>query len=214
VPRPASGYRNKAGQRIPGNTSVCKLVGDPDGLIHWANQLGLEGKDHRDVLKAAAAAGTLVHEAAEALGQGRPYTFTGDPDVVAKARIGFRAFEEWAAQTRLTVETAELSLICECYQYGTTLDATVINGLRAVCEYKTAASVYPEHLLQMAAQRHAWECNFPDKPIEGGHHLIRFQRDSGDFAHSWYGDLSEAWTAFVHCRALYDLKAALKRRCR
>ena len=83
-----------------------------------------------------------------------------------------------------------------------------------MADYKTAASLYPEHLLQVVAYGKLWEEHHPDRPIDGGYYILRFSRDYGDFTASWFGELEDAWQAFLTCRRLYDLKAKVKARCR
>jgi hypothetical protein len=212
--RPEGGYRNAAGQRVPGCSTIAKVGADPGGLLHWAWQQGIEGKDYRESRDAAAGAGTLVHEAAEAWKQKLPYEFAGPPMLVKQAETGFGAFLQWAEQTRLTIEETEISLVSERYQFGGTFDATLIAGKRAMADYKTASSLYPEHLLQVVAYGKLWEEHFPDKPIDGGFYILRFSRDYGDFTASWFGELEDAWQAFLCCRQLYDLKTKIKARCR
>jgi hypothetical protein len=72
VARPADGYRLKDNTKVPGASTVAKLISDPGGLLHWAWTEGLEGRDYRETRDKAAGAGTLVHEAAEAWKHGRP----------------------------------------------------------------------------------------------------------------------------------------------
>lgn len=212
--RPAGGYRNKAQKRVPGNSTIAKLIADPEGLQWWYHQQGLEGKNPFEERDKLASAGTLVHENAERWKQGQPPVWEGDPAIVAKAQVGYGAFLEWAGQTRLTIEETEISLVSETYQYGGTFDATLIGGKRAMADYKTAASLYPEHLLQVVAYGKLWEEHHPDRPIDGGYYILRFSRDYGDFTASWFGELEDAWQAFLTCRRLYDLKAKVKARCR
>ena len=212
--RPAGGYRNKAGKRVPGASTIAKLAGDPEGLQNWFYNQGLEGKDPYAERDKLASAGTLVHEAAEAWKQGKPPVWDGAQDVVAKAQVGYGAFLEWANQTRLKVDETELSLVSEVHQFGGTFDATWVAGRRCMIEYKTAASLYPEHLIQVAAYCHLWSEHFPDKPLDGGAYVLRFSRDFGDFTASWFGELEDAWQAFLCCRQLYELKSKVKARCR
>jgi hypothetical protein len=212
--RPESGYRNAAGKRIPGASTIAKVGQDPGGLLHWAWQQGVDGLDYRETRDSKAAAGTMVHNAAEAWKVGRPYLFEGDPTVVAEAQTGFSAFVEWASQTRLKIEETEVSLVSERYQFGGTFDCTLVGEKRAMCDYKTSAAIYPEHLVQVVAYGKLWEEHHPEKPIDGGYYILRFSRDHGDFAAHWFGELEDAWQAFLCCRALYDLKAKVKARCR
>jgi hypothetical protein len=130
------------------------------------------------------------------------------------AQRGYQAFLEWTRQTRLKIEESEVSLVSERHRFGGTFDATLLGDRRVMADYKTASSVYPEHLLQIAAYAKLWEEHHPDRPIDGGFCILRFGRETGDFAVNWYGNLDEAWEAFLHCRALYDLKQALAKRCR
>jgi hypothetical protein len=214
MPRPVGGYRNQAGERIPGASTIAKLIAESDGLIHWAWQQGIDGVDYRESRDKAAGAGSLVHAAAEAWKHKQPYEWVGDPGLIKKAQTGYHAFIEWTHQTKLTVEQTEIPLVSERYQFGGTFDATLIGDRRVMADYKTAASLYPEHLLQIAAYGTLWNENFPDNPITGGYYILRFSRDYGDFSAHWFGELDEAWQAFLHCRALYDAKAKVKARCR
>jgi hypothetical protein len=215
VARPAEGYRSTIDHaRLPGTSTIASLIKESGGLIHWAWTEGKEGRDYRETAKSAANAGTLVHDAAEAWKHGRPYEWTGSPDLIKKAQRGYRAFLEWTQQTRLKIEQTEVSLVSERHRFGGTFDALLLGDKRVMADYKTASSVYPEHLLQVVAYAKLWEEHHPDQPIEGGYYILRFSRDYGDFAANWYGELEDAWAAFLHCRALYDLKAALAKRCR
>jgi hypothetical protein len=214
VARPEGGYflkppRQK--QRVPGCSTIAKLIDEPGGLIHWAWEQGTAGLDYRETRDSAASAGTIVHGAAEAWKRGRPFDWTGAPD---EAHRGFDAFLEWTRQTRLKIEETEVSLVSETHAYGGTFDAILVGEKRVMCDFKTSSAVYPSHLLQVAAYRQLWLEHHPDQPIDGGFYILRFSRDHGDFAANWYGELDQAWDAFLLCRRLYDLKAALKQRCR
>ena len=213
--RPAAGYVLQDGTtKVPGASTVAAGIKDAGGLIWWAWNEGREGRDYRDTAAKAAGAGTLVHEAAEAWKHGRPYEWVGPPEMITKAQRGYLAFLEWTRQTRLKIEETEVSLVSERHRYGGTFDAILVGDKRVMCDFKTSAAVYPEHLLQVASYRALWEEHHPDQPIDGGFYILRFSRDHGDFAANWYGELDAAWEAFLHCRALYDLKASLAKRCR
>ena len=92
----------------------------------------------------------------------------------------------------------------------------LVNGKLSLGDWKTSNGVYPDHLIQLAAYKNLWEENFPNRPVEGGFHLLRFAKphhpdDPVHFAHHYWADLSMAWDAFVHMRELYDLSKRLKR---
>jgi hypothetical protein len=214
MPRPKGGYQNQKGQRIPGTTGPAKIIEESGGLIEWAYQQGLAGLDYRETRDNAATAGNMVHAAAEAWKRKQPYEWVGDPVLVKKAQTGYHAFLEWTHQTRLVIEETEMSLVSERWQFGGTFDATLIGDRRVMCDYKTAPSLYPQHLLQIAAYGQLWNENFPEKPITGGFYILRFSRDYGDFSAHWFGELEDAWEAFQHCLALYNLRTKVKARCR
>ncbi len=67
-------------------------------------------------------------------------------------------------------------------------------------------------LCQVAAYGKLWEENRPEQPVEGGYHIIRFDKTYGDFSHHWYPELDDAWTYFKLVREAYDLAKELKKR--
>ena len=182
------------------------------GLIHWAWALGKVGKDYREVRDQAADAGTLAHRAVEAYVRGTPVSFESpDVEVAVRAERAFGAFLRWAEQTKLKVTESEVSLISETYRYGGTLDAILVDGKRAIGDWKSSNALYPEYLLQIAAYGKLWE-EVRGEKAEGGYHLLRFDKTYGDFTHKWWAELETAWQAFLHCRALYDMDKELKAR--
>ncbi len=212
--RPEGGYKLADGTPVPGVTTICNVAKDSGGLIHWAWKLGTEGRDYRKVRDDAAGAGTLAHQAVEAWIRGRPYEMTGDTDTVSRGQKAFDAFLEWAEQTHLKATHPETTLISEKYRIGGTLDALLLGGKRAMGDWKSADGLYPEALMQLAAYGALWNEAHPQEPITGGYHLVRFDKTHADYHHHYWPELEDAWTAFQHCRALYDLRAALKQRCR
>ena len=211
--RPAN-YLLKDGTRVPGVTTVGSLIKESGGLVHWAWELGKAGQDYRTVRDEAATAGHMAHAAVEAWIRKIPYVWTGDPLIVQRAQKAFGAFEDWAKQSRLEVTQPEVSIISETYRVGGTLDAIFLSGKRAIGDWKTADGVYAENLLQLAAYGRLWGEANPTEPITGGYHLVRFSKSHGDFVHHWWPEFEDAWDAWLHCRQLYDLRAALKSRCR
>lgn len=212
MPTAKGGYFTADGKRVPSVTTVISKFKEAGGLIHWAWQLGKEGKDYREERDKAADAGTLAHDLVERWIKGDPLTVEGDPDVTKKAWQAFGAFREWADQTKLTVTHTELALVSEKHRFGGTLDAMLVNGKRSLGDWKTSNSVYDEYLIQIAAYKALWEENHPDQPVDGGLHLGRFSKENGDFAHYFWPELDDGWRAFLIMRELYDIKARLKKR--
>lgn len=207
-------YKNSAGKRLPSVTTIIGKFKEAGGLIHWAWDLGIQGIDYRKVRDSAAEAGTIAHSMVEAdiRGLPQPKEDGNDPKQWQKAVSAFAAYQEWRRQTQLTPEHTEVSMTCECHQTGGTLDTILVQGKRSLGDWKTSNSIYPEYLIQLAAYRHLWEHNHPDQPIDGGFHLLRFSKSGGDFAHHFWSNLDEAWSAFEHMRILYDIMNQLKER--
>jgi hypothetical protein len=214
MPRPEGGYRLRDGTPVPGITTPAGFIKDAGSLIHWAWKAGFAGQDYRKLRDDAGTAGHLAHAAVEAWIRKQPYTWDGPPAIVDRAKRSFGAFREWAENSRLEVTHPEISIVSETYRAGGTLDAILISGKRAIGDWKTADGLYPEALLQLAAYGRLWDEKFPQEKISGGYHLIRFDKTFGDYHHHYWPELEDAWQAWVHCRALYDLRAKLKQRCR
>ena len=213
MPRPAEGYRLKDGTRVPGVTTICNLAKDAGPLIHWAWRLGMEQKDYRQVRDDAATAGTLAHQAVEAWITGRPFTMTGDEMIVRRAQTAYAAFLQWATQSNLLVTDPEHVMISERLRVGGTADCIILDGRRAIGDWKSADGLYPEALMQLSAYGMLFE-ETHGEPITGGYHLIRFDKTHGDYHHHFWPELEAARRAFELCRELYDLQRDLKQRCR
>jgi len=206
-------YRTKDGVRVPSVTTVLGRFKESGGLIHWAWECGKDGKDYREERDKAASAGTLAHEMVEAFVRGtdRPHHAV-DPGIERKAEQAFGAFKEWAGATRLQVTHPELRLVSERFAFGGTLDAILVSDKVAIGDWKTSNNVYGDYLCQVAAYGLLWEENFPDQPITGGYHIIRFDKEYGDFHHHAYPELDDARQMFLHLRDAYALDKRVSKR--
>lgn len=206
-------YIDEAGERVPSVTTIISRFKESGALVHWAWKLGTEGKDYRAVKDAAADAGTCAHAMIEAHIKGQDFVREGwGAETLAKAETAFRAFKDWSDGTRLTPHASEVRMLSKAMRCGGTADIIVQsgNGL-AIADVKTG-SLYADHLYQVAAYAMLWDENHPETPITGGYHLCRFNRESGDFSHSYFGDLEEAKRGFLLMRELYDIDAKMKKR--
>lgn len=222
MPTQKKGYYLADGTRVPSVTTITGRAKESGGLIHWAWKLGTEGKDYREERNKAADSGTLAHAMVEAWVKG------GDPEaaidahaeanegtpeeVFVKARQAFENFLEWATGSNLKVSHTEMPLVSERYKFGGTFDAIFVNGKRAMGDWKTSNSLYPEMLMQVRAYGELWNEHHPDDPINGGYHILRFDKNHGDFHHHHWSELDDAWEAFLHIREFYELDKALKKR--
>ena len=177
----------------------------------------MQSIDYRDVRDKAASIGTLAHDMVEHFIRtpNEEFVFDKDtytPEMIAKAQTSFGSFLEWADASQLEAAETEIQLMSKEFRYGGTPDVFFVKGKRSLGDWKTSNAVYGDYLIQLAAYKHLWEENFPDKPIDGGAHLIRFDKEYGDFHHHYYTDLDDAWRAFQLMRELYDIDKVLKKR--
>lgn len=128
MPTAKAGYRVKDGTRVPSVTTIIGKFKEAGGLMHWAWQLGIAGKDYREVRDEAADAGTLAHALVEQWIRKQPLAVNGPDEVVQKACNAFNIFMQWANQSRLEVTETEVALVSEKHRFGGTLDAMLVNG--------------------------------------------------------------------------------------
>ncbi len=218
MPRPSTGYRNAAGQPIPGTHDPIKRYMNSNGLIQWAYKRGKEGVALYD--GQAVNIGSCVHMMAEMDLQCRSIDdidyyleqtlpIHGDRAAAVKAFAQFRA---WRAQFHVEPVAQEVPLVSEIRQYGGTPDiiARIGNGGLALLDFKTSkdGTVYPDMLIAMAAHGMLWEENHPDQPLTGGYHLIVLPKDGSAFRHFHYSNLDAYWQLFTMYLAAYRLDKA------
>ena len=213
--RPYKGYEID-GEKVPGVTTVLSRFKESGALMYWAWKQGTEGKDFRETKQAAADAGTLAHDMVEHDIYGQPFDLAGyDEATIQKAQGAYNAYKEWKQQTNLTIAEAEVPLLSRIHRFGGTLDAIFVHGRLALGDWKTSNGVYADYLLQLGAYQLLWEENFPNRPIEGGFHLLRFskQQDPSDpisFAHHYWSQLDVAKEQFLHLLAAFKLDKRIK----
>jgi hypothetical protein len=204
------------GTPVPSVTTIISRFKESGGLIHWAWAEGAAGRDYRVTRDAAANSGTIAHAMVESSIRGAPFTPPEDvdPAVVKRASMAFANYLLWARQSRLEAVDTERRLVSEKHRFGGTLDAMLISGKLSLGDWKTSDSVYSDYLIQLAAYGILWAEHYPDRPIEGGFHLLRFAKDAPDFVHYHFGELQDAAQAFLLMRELYDIDKRLKARVR
>lgn len=216
MPRPKDGYRLKDGTVVPGCTTIIGRFKDSGPLLFWAFAQGKSGATNLYQRREEAAdIGTQAHAMFEAYRKHQP-----EPPMPAHfskaqreaAETAYLNALEWEQQVRVKSVAVEVSLVCECYHYGCTLDEVVeLNGKLHDYEWKTSNGVYVDYLIQAAAQKHIWECNYPDRPLAGAA-IVRFAKEHGDFAYHYFSDLDEPFDQFVRFRDAYETDRKLKKR--
>lgn len=212
--RPTTGYKNVAGQKVPGTTTIIGRFKESGGLLQWAFKQGQSGAPtlyaQRDK---AAEAGTIAHDMIEAFILGKPQPIVAaEPDILAKASNAFKQFGEWYELSKMELVATEKSYVSEKHQFGGTVDAIGKDskGRIVLVDWKTSNAVYQDYLVQLAAYALLLEECSEWRPE--GFHLLRVSKESADFAHHFFGELEDAKRAFILMRELYDIDSRLKKR--
>ena len=201
-------YRNKEGKRLSGVTTIIggNLGWNKEALLWWANQMGLDGKNHRDVAKEAADIGTIAHAMIEADLKGKEFDMSKyEKEMVDKAETSYLAWLEWKDLVSFKVLESEKSLISEKYQFGGTIDIAAIKKITAIVDLKTSKGVYPDHKIQVAAYGRLWNENYPDNPIQA-YYILQLGKEDGSFHYHYWPNLEKAWEAFEALLVLHRLK--------
>jgi hypothetical protein len=207
-------YVDAEGKRLPSVTTIIGRFKDSGGLLHWANQQGLAGKTLDQARSEATGPGIIVHAMVRDHISGRPVVEpTGESDDEAKARIAYANYLRWETSQKIEFRHVEFPLCSSKYRYGGTFDAIALIGNElCVLDWKCAAAVYADYVLQLAAYQIIWEENYPDHPLIGGAHLCRFSKENGDFSHHHFQDLTQERETFLLMRQLYDSVKQVEKR--
>jgi len=193
MPRPKDGYKNHAGQSIPGTGDINGRFMDRSRLLFWAFARGKQG--HAKLYdNAALDIGTAVHTMAELDMKGQPQrdidfylnATLSDAEQKTKASAAFAAFRQWREAFHVRAYMQEISLVSEKLQYGGTLDTVaIIRGGLGLVDFKTTntGEVYEDFLLQLAAYGILWAETHPDEPLTEGYHLILLPKDGSKPIH-------------------------------
>jgi hypothetical protein len=222
MPTPKAGYFLKDGTKVPGTTTVIGRFKETGGLMHWAFKQGQSGASHLyEKAEEAADIGTCAHGMVERHISGVPADEIEiyaqdtliDSGMCDRARLAFGAYLAWAKNFQVEIIAQEILLVSELYKYGGTPDAIgLIDNKFTLLDWKTSNAVYSDYLIQLAAYGNLWNENNPGSPITGGYHLLRFSKETGDFAHHYYADLTQEWEQFKDFRRCYERDKSIKKR--
>lgn len=179
-----------------------------------------------DVSEAAAASGTLAHDAIEwyikAQSRGHkvedaalyPWPEGTEPTVLKHAQNAYAQFLEWFAQTSVTIQETETGSMSERYKFGGTLDGLGkdAQGRYVLLDWKTSNAIYPDYLIQLAAYAILLEENYGIR-VER-YYIVRVAKETADFNHASFSDLENEKRAFLTMRELYDMVDKVKKRVR
>ena len=209
--RPGRGYYLADGTRVPATTTLTNRFKDSGGLLHWANQVGREGKTLDEAREPATSVGKIVHAMVESFLHGED---VGEPKTL-EAMNGYESWLDWWQAGKFTVEYTELPIVSETYRFGGTLDTILRDSKGRLClgDWKTSNGIYADYLWQIAAYGLLFE-EYAGEKLEGGFHLARFSKEHGDFEHRHYKELDDAARLFLIFREAYDLDKAVGKRAK
>ena len=221
MPTAKSGYKLKNGTKVPGVTTILGRFKESGALMYWACEQGKaiergEISSMYDKRDSAADAGTLAHLMVE-----KHINWEPEPDLISypketakAARQGYENYLRWESDNKITVVKQEMQMVSEKYIFGGCPDAIGIDsrGQRCLLDWKTSSGIYIDYLCQCGAYRILWEENHPELPINGGIHVLRFSKESADFHHHFFLELSEAEEMFLLLLRAYQLDKILKKR--
>lgn len=210
-----SRYKNKAGGKVIGVTTVVNRFKDSGGLIHWAWQQGIDGQDYRAKRDTAAETGGICHAWIDDDIHGRERTPfpQASPEQLEQAQKGFEAFDDWRKQCRLEVIETETPLISEAYQYGGTFDAVaLVAGKLVLFDWKTSNGVYADYIAQVAAYRQLLRERDGVDNAPKAAQLLRFGKEYADFhAHSYPEKVLDiGFEFFQRALVMHDLDKKMK----
>lgn len=211
-------YKTEDGTRVPGVTTITGRFKDAGGLVQWAYQQGLAGKDINETRDDAATAGSLAHDLIERRIHGdiTAPVETSNIEHAAKALNALAQFDRWIASKAIRFTHTELPLVSELYRFGGTLDAVGIGpgGEVVLVDWKSSNGVYPEYIVQLGGYSLLLlECLAITVSAAV---LLRFDKDADVFSEHHWGRsvLDEAEKAFLAQRSLYESDKNFKRWCK
>jgi hypothetical protein len=233
MPTQHGGYYTRDGSKVPSVTTVISRFKESGGLIKWGYGRGVEherlrwqGKpaptglyDKGGETADAAQAGTIAHALVESHVKGENVIERArewsDCDVSVKRRAwnAYEQYCEWQANSKIVLTHTEMPNVSEKHRFAGTLDALGVDakGNRILVDFKTSNKVYGDHLIQLGAYAILVEENHPDlTPV--GSHILRFAKETADFAHHYYGELEEEKRSFLLMRELYELTYKIGKR--
>ena len=145
-----STYYNQEGIKVPRVTEILSRTIHSDGLMYWANSIGLKGEKYRDVLNRAATVGTQAHNAIEMYLSENIKTNDNTPF------LGFLMWYNYITQdVGLPIEVIYIEHKLVCKYFGGTLDLLVKIGNKIyLLDFKTSNHVTFNYFLQLAAYRY------------------------------------------------------------
>jgi hypothetical protein len=200
-------YLKDGKTQVAGVTTIIGMIGNP-ALIHWAWELGCKGEDYRKIRDKAGSIGTITHYLIEKHLKGeKPDLSEFSPANVDKAENAFLAFLDFEKSHKLKPIKQEFPLVSEKYGFGGTIDLYAeLDDVSCLIDFKTSSGLWPSMRVQVAAYEELLKEN--GYKVDGVH-LLRIDKETGEFSHHPLKDLSLEWKLFVKLTEAYPLKTVI-----
>lgn len=146
---PNSRYHNSNGMVIPSVTELLSFI-DNESLIGWANWMGRQGRDTKEILNTAASYGTNTHNAIDKY-------LDGDDSCQMKPTASYKSFLSWyqklKEEHRVEILGHEEPMKNE-YFAGTYDLLLKIDDRIVLIDFKTSNHVGYKYFIQLAAYRY------------------------------------------------------------
>jgi len=196
---PHQKYFSENGDQLAGGSTICKIGDDAGALIHWAWDLGRQGKDYRKERNTAANIGTIAHFMIECMLNEQVADLSDfDQADIDKALVCYTKFLDWWELQNLKVVKTEIQLVNELYKYGGTIDLIAVDqqGDYVLMDFKTSKKISDSYWRQCAGYAELWNYNNLGCKITN-HCIVRIgKEEEGDFEAVWNPDLSAYWNTF------------------
>jgi len=203
------------GTEVPSVTQVLSVLGKP-ALIHWAWQLGKDGKDYRKERDGAASAGTLAHAYIKAHLKNEKlpedYLMQFSKHEIDQAENAFIKFLEMMKYREFQPLLIENPLVSEKLRVGGTPDAYgIYDGKKEIWDFKTSKDIYPEYFYQLAGYKLLLEEH--GHPVERVR-IIQFNRSDENLDYAMGSKDADKLNAeteiFLACLKIYQLSKNLE----
>lgn len=190
---------------VPSVTTVLGRYKDSQGLLYWANSIGLKGISYSKYMKEVGNIGTNVHELAQCFIEGLEFSIPKDDEVVINCFNKFLMWWESFQTDNFEVIFCEQSFTSKKYKYGGTADLLVKkDGEFVLVDFKTSKSIYSDYIVQGSAYREMIreKYNYDISKFV----VARFGKESDDFEIKEYNKdiLDEAFNYFKTIRKAFD----------